>query len=164
MVLALEFWGPPFQLLTNASANLLGLPSKSALAVLARKVVPRAPEGSQGGSKKRTLGGFWAPLGSLGTHLGSFSDRFEVVLGSFEVPFGIFWGSFWDLLGIICESLFRFFRILNVRICNFSESVRNLPENVPKPSQNHAQTVPNPSQKFRCFRHVSMFIIFTNIF
>ena len=45
------------------------------------------------------MGGFGAPLGSLGTHLGSFSDRFEVVLGSFGVPFGICWGSFWDLLG-----------------------------------------------------------------
>ena len=39
------------------------------------------------------MGGFGAPLGSLGTHLGSFSDRFEVILGSFEDLFGIFWGS-----------------------------------------------------------------------
>ena len=50
------------------------------------------------------MGGFGAPLGSLGTHLGSFSDRFEVVLGSFGVPFGIFWGSFWDLVGIFLGS------------------------------------------------------------
>ena len=77
----------------NASANLLVLPSKSALAVLAPKVVPRGSRGFQGGSKEGTLGGFRAPLGSLGTHLGSFSDRFEVILGSFGDLFGIFWGS-----------------------------------------------------------------------
>ena len=50
------------------------------------------------------MGGFGAPLGSLGTHLGSFSDRFEVVLGSFGDRFldllGIFLGSFGDHLGV----------------------------------------------------------------
>ena len=90
---------------------MLVLPSKFTLAVLAPKVVPRAPEGFQGGSKKGTLGRFGAPLGSLGTHLGSFSDCLVFILGSFGDLFGIFWGSVWDLLGIIWESLFRFFGI-----------------------------------------------------
>ena len=81
----------------NGLANLLVLPSKSSLAV-------GTPEGFQGGSKEGTLGGFGAPLGLLGTHLGSVSDRFEAILGLFEDLFGIIWGIIW-------ESLFRFFGI-----------------------------------------------------
>ena len=80
----------------NASATLRDLPSKFTLAVLG------APEGSQGGSKEGTSEGFGAPLGSLGTHLGSFSDRFEIILGSFGNLFEIIWGTsgsqFFDFL------------------------------------------------------------------
>ena len=36
--------------------------------------------------------------------------------------------------------------MLDLQIFDFSKSVRNRPENTPKPSQNHSQTIPNPSQ------------------
>ena len=84
----------------NASANLLVLPSKFTLAVLAPKVVPRGSRGVSRRLQGSSLGGFGAPLGSLGPHLGSFSDGFEIILGSFGDLFGsfgdlfeIFWGS-----------------------------------------------------------------------
>ncbi len=64
----------------DASANLLVLPLRFTLAGLAPKVVQGAPEGSQGGSKEGTLGGFGAALGSLGIHLETFSDGFDVIL------------------------------------------------------------------------------------
>ena len=50
------------------------------------------------------------------------------------------------------------FSILSSQIFDFSKSVRNRPENTPKPSPKHPQTIPNPSQnfrKFRRFRHFS---------
>ena len=60
------------------------------------------PLGRQRGSKEGILEGLGAPLGSLGTHLGSFSDRFETILGSFGNLFEIIWGTsgsqFFDFL------------------------------------------------------------------
>ena len=44
------------------------------------------------------------------------------------------------------------FSILDLQFFDFSKSVRNRPENIPRPSQNHPQNIPNPSQNFRCFR------------
>ena len=44
------------------------------------------------------------------------------------------------------------FSIPDLHFFDFSKSVRNRPENIPKPSPNHPQTIPNPSQNFRFFR------------
>ena len=60
----------------------------------------------------------------------------------------IFWWIFKSIWG---HSKVIFSR-LNFQIFDFSKSVRNRPENTPKPSQNHPQTIPNPSQNFRFFR------------
>ena len=43
------------------------------------------------------------------------------------------------------------FSIPNSHIFDFSKSVRDRPENTPKPSQNHPQAIPNPSQIFDFF-------------
>ena len=43
------------------------------------------------------------------------------------------------------------FSILDLHFFDFSKSVRNRPENTPKPSPNHPQTIPNPSQIFSIF-------------
>ena len=37
---------------------------------------------------------------------------------------------------------------MDLQIFDFSKSVRNHPENTPKPSPNHPQTIPNPSQNY----------------
>ena len=76
-------------LLQNAFGSL-GTPLGLAWVLLG---LPRDFLESQRGSKEGVLGGLVAPLGSLGTHLGSFSDRLEVILGSFGDLFGISWGS-----------------------------------------------------------------------
>ena len=52
-----------------------------------------------------------------------------------------------------------FFSILDLQIFEFSNSVRNPPKNIPRPSQNHPQTIPNPSQNFRIFRKLSIFSV-----
>ena len=60
--------------------------------MLAPKVVPRGSRGVKEAPRKA----LWEALGLpclLGTHLGSFSDRFDVILGSFGDLFGIFWRS-----------------------------------------------------------------------
>ena len=57
------------------------------------------------------------------------------------------------------------FSILNSQIFDFSKSVRNRPENAPKPSPKHPQTIPNPSQKFWIFRIFGLkFQFFVNDF
>ena len=53
--------------------------------------------------------------------------------------------SIWGLLRLN-------FSILDLHFFDFSKSVRNRPENIPKPSQNHPQTIPNPFKYFRYFR------------
>ena len=55
--------------------------------------LPWDPLRRQRGSKEGILEGLGAPLGSLGTHLGSVSDRFEIILGSFGNLFEIIWGT-----------------------------------------------------------------------
>ena len=64
--------------------------------------LPWDPLRRQRGSKEGVLEGLGAPLGWLGTHLGSFSDRFEIILGSFGNLFEIIWGTsgsqFFDFL------------------------------------------------------------------
>ena len=59
MVLALEFWAPPFHFLMNASANLLVLVAKLGVTPqgglqrhLASKVAPKAPQGVPKASQK----------------------------------------------------------------------------------------------------------------
>ena len=61
MVLALEFWTPPFHFLTNAPANLLVLVAKLRVTPqlglqrhLASKVAPKAPQGVPNGSKRHS--------------------------------------------------------------------------------------------------------------
>ena len=84
----------------NASANLLVLPSKFNLAVLAPKVVPR---GSRGVSR-RLQGALWEALGLPWDRLGPTWDRFRIVLRSFLDHLGFIFGFVGDLFGIFCES------------------------------------------------------------
>ena len=81
----------------NASANLLVLPSKFNLAVLAPKVVPR---GSRGVSR-RLQGALWEALGLPWDRLGPTWDRFRIVLRLFRDLLGILLGSFGDHVGVI---------------------------------------------------------------
>ena len=76
MVLALEFWTPPFHFLTNVSANLLVLVAKLSVTPqlgfqrhLASKGAPKAPQGVPEGILGRYFGqAFWE--GILGRYFG----------------------------------------------------------------------------------------------
>ena len=67
MVLALEFWTPPFRFLTNALSNLLVLVAKLSVTPqlglqrhLASKAAPKAPQGVPEGILGRYFGKvFW---------------------------------------------------------------------------------------------------------
>ena len=61
--------------------------------------------------------------------------------------------SIWGHLRLI-------FSIRNFYFFNISKSVRNRPENTPKPSQNHPQTIPNPSHFLWKVRFFSYFFWF----
>ena len=76
MVVTLEFWTPPVHFLMNALANLLVLPSKFNLAVLAPKVVPRGSRGVSRRLQGRHFGRLWGSLGIAWDPLG-------IVFGSF---------------------------------------------------------------------------------
>ena len=94
----------------NASANLLVLPSKFTVAVLAPKVVPKGSRGVP----RRLQGVLWEALGLPWDRLGPTWDLFRIVLRSFwnhsGFLLGFFGDIFWDLLGIIWESLFPIFQ------------------------------------------------------
>ena len=83
----------------NASANLLALPSKFTLAVLAAKVVPRGSRGVPRRLEGRHFGRLWGSLGIAWDPLGTW-DHFRIVLKSFLDHLGIFLGSFGDHPGV----------------------------------------------------------------
>ena len=87
----------------NASANLLVLPSKFNLAVLAPK---GGSKGLPRGLKEAPRKALWEALGLPWDRLAPTWDHFQIVLRSFWDHLGIFLGSFGDHLGVTF-SIFR---------------------------------------------------------